>query len=69
MLYRWHSVARYGTHVMHDSGLTTDPARATEYARRRYCRADAITVTCRPLERHPIEEPLLRLLATRAYEE
>lgn len=68
MLYRWHMTARYGQHMLHDSGLTTDPARATEYARRRYNRADAITVICRPLERHPVEETLLRLLAARAEE-
>ena len=66
MLYRWHMLARYGSYVHHDSGLTTDPARAELYARRRYNRADAITVICRPLERHPIQETLLRLLAARA---
>lgn len=66
MLYRWHMIARYGTHVLQDSGLTTDPARAELYARRRYNRADSITVICRPLERHPVEDTLRRLLATRA---
>ena len=66
MLYRWYMTARYGNYTMHDSGLTTDPARATEYARRRYCRADAITVVCRPLQQHPVQEALLRILATRA---
>ena len=68
MLYRWHMLARYGHHTLHDSGLTTDPARAEEYARRRYCRADAITVICRPLQQHPVQETLLRLLAPRGKE-
>lgn len=63
MLYRWHMAARYGSRLVHDHGLTTDPQRATEYARRRYCRADALTIVCRPLEPHPVQEPLLRLLA------
>jgi len=66
VLYRWHMFARYGSHIMHNSGLTTDPARAELYARRRYCRADEITVICRPLAQHPVQEALLRLLATRA---
>ena len=68
MLYRWQMIARYGSYVRHDSGLTTNPARAEEYARRRYCRADEITVICRPLEQHPVQETLLRLLAARGEE-
>ena len=68
MLYRWHMFARYGSHIMHNSGLTTDPARAELYARRRYCRADEITVICRPLAQHPVQETLLRLLAARGEE-
>lgn len=65
MLYRWYMTARYGNYMMHDSGLTTDPARAELYARRRYNRADSITVICRPLERHPVEDSLRRFLAAR----
>ena len=68
MLYRWYMLARYGPYIRRDSGLTTDPARAEEYARRRYCRADAITVICRPLQQHPVQEALLRLLAARGEE-
>jgi len=68
VLYRWNMIARYGTYELRDSGLTTDPARAELYARRRYNRADSITVICRPLEQHPVQEALLRLLAARGEE-
>ena len=65
MLYRWYMIARYGSHELRNSGLTTDPARAELYARRRYNRADSITVICRPLEQNPVEDSLRRFLAAR----